>query len=125
MIGAVEETGVTAAAHSIPLSPNVAMSVDEAEQHTEQTISPLDTNHDTAVNTGRTSQTAAADSAAMVGDEAFFAPSRTLSHSRCSQERGDMDGVSGVDADGGVNVAMPPVDSDPLQLHSSQPQTMV
>jgi len=62
--------------------------------------------------------------AVMGGDGTFFPPTRTLSHSRCSQERGDVEGMDGVDVEGGVSVEMPSVDTDRLQLHSSQ-QAMV
>ena len=106
------------------------MSVDSAEEDEEQRMEVLQPNFNAAVETGRPAAKAShpatdAAAAAMAGDDHFHPPTRTLSRSRCSQERGDVDGMSGVDAEGGANVDMPAVDTDPLQLHSSQPQTMV
>ena len=134
--GASDSSGVQVAVVSIPLSPNVAMSVDEAEEDSEQQKSMQEridsisavTGGSTAVvaakTTAATSDATTPTVAAMVGEHGSFSPTRTHSHGRCSQERGAVDSMAGVDAEGGANLTMPPLDYDSLQLHSSQPQTM-
>ena len=117
----VEAQPITAAASSIALSPNVEMSVEEAEEDPEQPMTALEPRQ--AASTAEL--VPAPTAAAMVQGETYLPPTRSLSHRRCSQERGDAEGVAGMDAEGGVDDVMPPVDTDPLQLHSSQPPTMV
>ena len=127
-VALVEAHHATAAALLGPLSPSVDMSVDDTEEEdNERHTTLLDEPLSTAADSGRVAATeaAAAAVAAVVGSDVFVASARALSQSRCSQERGAVEGMAGVDAEGGANVAMPPVDADPLQLHSSQPQTMV
>ena len=115
------------AAGSVPLSPNVAMSVDDSGEDNERQSTLLELSHNPASETGRAaaSNTALAAVVGVADNDAFLPPVRTVSLTRCSQERVDVAGMAGMDADGGANVTMPPVELDPLQLHSSQVQTMV
>ena len=127
--GRLVADGVSAAVVSIPLSPNVEMSVDDADDDFQQRMTPQLEPQRSAVaassGASEAAETAVGTAAVMVGNDGFFPPARSASLSRCSQERVDVAGMAEVDVEGGSNVAMLPVDSDPLQLHSSQPQTMV
>ena len=104
--GGAAAGNVDGTAALVPRSPGSASSAAETDEGGGQHSGAAGTQH-----------TAAA--------EAVRAPTRTVSLTRCSQERVDVAGMTGVDAEGGADEAMHSVDTDRLQLHSSQPQAMV